>query len=86
MGISASEPHHVTALLINDDMIRLGQALKLGNLVEDGVQAREIIQDGLIVVNGEVEARRGRQLHPGDVIAIPSAGIAVTIERESPGF
>ena len=48
--------------------IRLGQFLKYANLVSDGVEAREIITQGLVRVNDEVERRRGRQLKEGDRI------------------
>lgn len=67
-------------LVIRDDMIRLGQALKLANVVEDGVDAREAIQAGDIQVNGETETRRGRQLHAGDVITIPELDLDLRIE------
>ena len=50
------------------DMIRLGQLLKLAGLADTGGEARELIQEGVVRVNGEVELRRGRQLHRGDVI------------------
>ncbi|WP_311453041.1 RNA-binding S4 domain-containing protein, partial [uncultured Rothia sp.] len=49
-------------IFIRDDMIRLGQFLKLANLVEDGAQAREVIQHGLVKVNGDIEEARGKQL------------------------
>lgn len=68
-------------LPIRDSMIRLGQALKLGSLVEDGAQARTVIEDGLVKVNGDIEERRGRQLHDGDVITLN--GISVVIRTES---
>lgn len=55
---------------IRDDVIRLGQFLKLADLAEDGVQARDLISDGEVRVNGEVELRRGRQLVRGDVVAV----------------
>jgi ribosome-associated protein len=55
---------------IADDVIRLGQFLKLANLVESGAQARELISDGEVSVNGEVDLRRGRQLGRGDVVAV----------------
>ena len=51
-------------------MIRLGQYLKFANLAETGGQARELIASGMVSVNGEVETRRGRQLAPGDRIAL----------------
>jgi ribosome-associated protein len=55
---------------IRDDVIRLGQFLKLADLAEDGAQARDLIADGEVRVNGEVETRRGRQLVRGDVVAV----------------
>lgn len=67
-------------LAIRDDMIRLGQALKLANVVEDGVDARDAIQAGDIQVNGETETRRGRQLHAGDIITIPELDLNLVIE------
>jgi|GEM_PF-6993842 len=48
---------------ITDDMIRLGQFLKLANLVDSGSDARRVIATGSVEVNGEVELRRGCQLH-----------------------
>jgi ribosome-associated protein len=62
---------------IRGDMIRLGQLLKLAGLADSGGDARALVEDGAVTVNGEVERRRGRQLHPGDVIAL--AGEAVRI-------
>ena len=67
-------------LSIHDEMIRLGQALKLANVVEDGVDARDVITAGEVLVNGEVETRRGRQLHAGDVISLPQLELDVVIE------
>ncbi|HET7349317.1 MAG TPA: RNA-binding S4 domain-containing protein [Marmoricola sp.] len=55
---------------IRDESIRLGQFLKLANLVESGADAKPVVQDGLVTVNGEVETRRGRQLAPGDVVTL----------------
>lgn len=53
---------------LKDDFIKLGQALKLAGLAEDGVEAKYAIQDGLVMVNGETEVRRGRKLYTGDVV------------------
>ncbi len=50
--------------------IRLGQFLKLAGLVEDGVHARELIQDEDVLVNGQVDTRRGRQLAAGDTVSV----------------
>ena len=55
---------------IRDDSIRLGQFLKLANLVESGAEAKPVIAAGEVTVNGEVETRRGRQLVVGDVVAL----------------
>lgn len=55
---------------ISDEVIRLGQLLKLANLVEDGAQAKELVAAGLVTVDGEVETRRGRQLRAGHVVAL----------------
>ena len=56
-------------IYIRDEMIRLGQFLKLANLVEDGAQAREVIQHGQVKVNGQIEEARGKHLHPGDTVS-----------------
>ncbi|GAA4370646.1 RNA-binding S4 domain-containing protein [Nocardioides caricicola] len=55
---------------IRDESIRLGQFLKLANLVESGAEAKPVIADGAVLVNGEVETRRGRQLVKGDVVTL----------------
>ena len=54
---------------LRDDYIKLGQALKKGNLVSSGVEAKMVILDGLVSVNGEVEMQRGKKLHDGDVVS-----------------
>ena len=53
-----------------DEFIKLGQALKKASLVGSGVEAKMVIQDGLVQVNGEVEFQRGKKLHDGDVVQI----------------
>ncbi|OBC13542.1 RNA-binding protein [Mycobacterium sp. 852013-50091_SCH5140682] len=55
---------------IRDESIRLGQFLKLASLIDTGADAKEVIADGLVTVNGDVELRRGRQLHPGDTVSL----------------
>ena len=54
---------------LRDEFIKLGQALKAANLVQDGVEDKFVIQDGLVTVNGEVDTRRGKKLYDGDVIS-----------------
>jgi ribosome-associated protein len=53
---------------IRGDMIRLGQLLKLAGIAQDGGEAKAMLTAGHVHVNGEVELRRGRQLHDGDVV------------------
>jgi ribosome-associated protein len=65
--MTAAEPDDVP---IRDQSIRLGQFLKLGNLVDTGAEAKPLIADGEVQVNGEVETRRGRQLVLGDVVTL----------------
>ena len=55
-------------VIIRDDFIKLGQAMKLAGMVGSGVDAKMLIQDGQVEVNGEVEYQRGKKLHEGDVI------------------
>jgi ribosome-associated protein len=55
---------------IDSDMIRLGQFLKLADLIDTGGEAKILIASGDVTVNGEVDTRRGRQLQPGDVVVV----------------
>lgn len=55
---------------ISDDVIRLGQFLKLAGLAESGAEARELVAEGEVRVDGEVDTRRGRQLHRGDTVTV----------------
>ena len=52
-----------------DEFIKLGQALKKAGLVGSGVEAKEVIQNGEVEVNGEVDTRRGRKLYDGDKVS-----------------
>lgn len=58
---------------IASEPIRIGQFLKLADLAEDGGHARELLEAGLVTVNGEPEHRRGARLHRGDVVAVQGA-------------
>jgi ribosome-associated protein len=62
---------------IRDESIRLGQFLKLANLIESGSDAKELMVQGLVSVNGEIETRRGRQLHRGDLVAVDGERVRV---------
>lgn len=53
---------------LRDEYIKLGQAIKAAGLVESGVDAKMVIQDGLVKVNGETEYQRGKKLKDGDVV------------------
>lgn len=56
------------SVMIRDEFIKLGQALKLAGFVSSGVEAKIAVQDGMVKVNGEVDVRRGRKLINGDIV------------------
>jgi ribosome-associated protein len=60
-----------------DEFIKLGQALKKAGLVGSGVDAKMVIQDGLVTVNGEVEVQRGKKLHGGEIISYNGENVKV---------
>lgn len=62
---------------LRDEFIKLGQALKTAGLVESGVDAKEVIVQGLVVVNGEIETRRGRKLYDGDEVEFDGDKISI---------
>lgn len=64
-------------LVIRDESIKLGQAIKLFGVADDGFMAKEMIQAGDVTVNGQVDTRRGATLRPGDVVE--AAGVAFQI-------
>jgi ribosome-associated protein len=74
MAEAGSEPRVVG---LRDQSIKLGQFLKLADLVDTGADAKGLLAQGLVRVNGEVETRRGRQLVAGDVVEC--AGRRVTV-------
>lgn len=61
-----------------DEFIKLGQALKKAGLVESGVDAKFVIQDGLVKVNGETELQRGKKIHDSDVISYNGETVKVS--------
>jgi ribosome-associated protein len=63
---------------LREDYIKLGQALKAANLVESGVEAKFVIQDGLVKVNGNVEVQRGKKLVDGDIVEYNGESIKIT--------
>jgi ribosome-associated protein len=62
---------------IRGEMIRLGQLLKLADLVDSGGEARDLLESEDVLVNGERETRRGRQVHPGDVVSLTDTVLEV---------
>jgi ribosome-associated protein len=68
----------VHELEIRGDMIRLGQLLKLSGLAESGADAKALLLENRVTVNGELEARRGRQLHRGDTVAVGGETVRVS--------
>jgi len=70
---------------IRDASIRLGQLLKLAGVVDDGAMAREVIERGLVAVDGEVDTRRGRQVRPGDVVTYEGETLRVTTDAARSG-
>lgn len=64
-------------LKLKKEYITLGQLLKAEGLAEDGVEAKEIIKGGNVLVNGEVDTRRGRKLYPEDVVSCDGTEIKV---------
>ena len=67
----------MNSITIKDEFIKLGQALKLAGLVDSGVEAKIVIQDGEVKVNGETEFQRGKKLHPGDVFSFDGQDVEV---------
>ncbi len=60
-----------------DEFIKLGQALKKADLVSSGVEAKIVIQDGQVTVNGETELQRGKKLHDGDFFSYDGETVKV---------
>lgn len=71
----------VDHVAIRDESIRLGQFLKLANLIDTGADAKLVIADGLVTVNDEVELRRGRQLRDGDVVELGGISVRVAADQ-----
>lgn len=66
-------------IYIKDEFIKLGQALKFAGLVGSGVDAKFVIQDGKVKVNGETDTRRGKKLYDGDCFEFE--GTMVTVKK-----
>mgnify|MGYP002513825311 FL=1 len=64
-------------IYLRNEFIKLGQALKAAGFVESGVEAKEVIQEAKVLVNGEVDTRRGRKLYEGDVVSFENQTIEI---------
>lgn len=72
-------------ITIRDEAIRLGQLLKLAGLVDDGTDAKMLLGDEAVSVNGEPEDRRGRQVRDGDVVTVDLPRGPVTVRVRAAG-
>lgn len=68
---------HILKLREGEEYIKLGQALKATGLADSGIGAKEIIQQGLVLVNGEIDERRGRKLYDGDEVVFDDNKISI---------
>lgn len=62
---------------LRDEYIKLGQALKAAGIAESGVDAKYMIQDGEVLVNGATELQRGKKLHDGDEVVCGDVKIVI---------
>jgi ribosome-associated protein len=67
-----------TDVAIRGEMIRLGQFLKLAGVIDSGAEVKAFLASQTVLVNGGREDRRGRQLHPGDVVTVGGDELRVT--------
>ncbi len=68
-------------IAINTEFIKLGQLLKFASIVGNGSDAKMLIADGIVKVNGVVVTERGKKIHPGDVVEVEGMG-SVEVEAE----
>lgn len=64
-------------IVLREEYIKLGQALKAAGLVENGVEAKIVIADGEVLVNGKVETQRGKKLYEGDLVEFHGENILI---------
>ena len=70
-------PEPIRTIEIRDESIRLGQLLKLADFIDHGSEARELLIQGAVLVNGEVETRRGRQLVIGETVTVRGETVGI---------
>lgn len=68
---------HMEQVALSTETIRLGQLLKLANLVDSGAAAKILLGADQVRVNGEIESRRGRQLVRGDIVSVPGVSVRI---------
>lgn len=68
---------HILKLRDGEEFIKLGQALKETGIADSGLDAKELIQQGLVLVNGEIDERRGRKLYDGDEVVFDDNKISI---------
>ena len=73
------ERGNMEIIKLRDEYIKLGQALKAAGLVGSGVDAKHVIEDGLVSVNGRAEVQRGKKLRAGDVVAYDGNTIKIEV-------
>lgn len=77
MSARLADTAAVRDVAVSGEGIRLGQFLKLANMVDAGSDVKTLLADGVVLVNGEVETRRGRQLAAGDVVTVAGTQLRV---------
>ncbi len=80
---SPETPRPAEEVPVRGEMIRLGQLLKLAGVVDGGGEAKVLLSESAVSVNGEPESRRGRQLHPGDTVRVGGTELLVVSERRA---
>ena len=76
-AISCLKGKNMDIIKIKDEYIKLGQALKLSGICDSGVEAKQMIGEGLVQVNGNVELQRGKKLHHGDIVTCNDTSIRI---------
>ena len=69
--------NHIIKLRDGEEFIKLGQALKAAGVVDSGLDAKEVIVQGLVLVDGEIETRRGRKLYDGMEVCFDDDKISI---------
>lgn len=64
-------------IVIREEFIKLGQVLKAAHMVDSGMDAKHVIQDGQVYVNGQVETQRGKKLYGGEVVTFQGKSVQV---------